>query len=442
MSREIECPGCGLRIPLDERPAPSEPDELPAIAENDIGRTIETLIPATVSLDDEGRHQMDEAGVAMAAPSASEPFGVYVAGDSESSGESVPASSGSHSSANGQERDVSDPELDVRALDLKPPAPNPLESGSNDLLKPASPDPVLDVLEHHPRPESSAPADSFLAQFSPAEPAPAPFAGPAPPAPETPAPVFSPSDPATTGTENPRTQQQETAEDVDEEDEEDYEGRSIGSILLASYASALTLALIWLIWTGRVWQGPSGPPSIPSDSLESVESGAYLQNLPKLDIDHRTKLGNPLRLGDLEITPLAVEARDEKLVTFNGNRSAAEPGTLTIRLRLRNLSDSAAFTPIDSEFVRAPDRGLPESVLIAGDEPIFPYPLALQSERSIEGQDFDPLEPGAERELIVVSAPGAVDRLAPSMTWRLRVRTAPEQTDTIGIDFQKGDVRL
>ncbi len=222
----------------------------------------------------------------------------------------------------------------------------------------------------------------------------------------------------------------------------EYEGRSLGSILLTSYASALTLALVWLIWTGRVWQSPSGPPTIPTDSLEAVESGAFLQNLSRLPIDRRTGIGEPLRLGDLEITPLSVESREETLVSLDGKQSKAEAGTLTLRLRLRNLSDDQEFEPLGPGFVRAPDRGLPETVLVAGDEAIFPYPLAMQSERSIVGQDFDPLPPGSEREQIIVSAPGAVDKLAPSMTWRVRVRTAPEQTDTIGIDFQKGDVSL
>ncbi len=431
MSREIECPSCGMRIPLDAHPVSSDPGELPT--QGDVGQTVETVIPATVCLDEESRKQLDESGVALSGPTSPDPFGIYVAGDGPGSSSSEYVPPGSHASDNGNgngnshDRDVSDPELHIHAVRNAAPAPE-IDSDSSDALRPAPPDPVLDALHQAGPAITPPPADPFLAQFSPAE---TPSARPAPP------PLAEPRE-----SETSRKSTQENSGTDEAEVEYEEEGRSLGSILLTSYASALTIALLWLIWTGRVWQGPAGPPSIPSDSLESVESGAFLRNLPSLPIGRRTSIGKPLQVGDLEITPLTVASRQESLVALNGRKSKAEAGTLTLTLRLRNLSDDETFTPFEPQFVRAPDRGIPESVLVAGDEPIFPYPLALQSEHAIQGQNFDPLPPGAEREQTIVSAPDAIDKLTPSMTWRLRVRTGPDQTDTIGVDFQKGDVEL
>jgi hypothetical protein len=429
MSREIECPSCGLRIPLENSPASTDPSELPVVA--DVAVTVETVIPSTVCLDEDCRRQIDEAGLSSTGhPGPVESFGVFVAGDgpgsSSGSRADVLLDGGSHSSDNGHS--VSDPDLHPASIAQAPPAPDlDLGSGSSDALMPAEPDPVLASLQT-PDSHTSAPGDVFLSQFSPAE---APSESRS--APDVPSIALGASAPAPP---EPTSSQSGT-------DDEEYEeqGRSLGSILLASYASALTLAFLWLLWTGRISQSPSGPPSPSPDSLEAVESGAFLRNLPKLPIDKRTPVGKSLRIGDLEITPLAVETRRETLVSLDGQKSKTDPGTLTLRLRLRNLSDDQTFAPIEPRFIRVPDRGLPETVLVTDDEPIFPYPLAFQSERAIQGQNFDPLAPGAERELSIVSAPDAQDKLSPSMTWRIRLRTSPGQTDTIGIEFQKGDVR-
>jgi hypothetical protein len=411
-----------MRSPLDPPPEPSEPGEAAFLG--DVGATIETVIPATVCLDDEGFRPIGDAvGSTEAMLVAGPTSGLLIAGDGVAVGSR-------DSSDVPLDRSVSDPELHIEALRQAPPPPE-IFSSSGEIPTPAEPDPILSALQ--PAGAESPSADPFLARFAPAAPEPA-EAHAAPVSLGAVAPVVPESRAPETGSDG--------ADEADEEEYEEAGGRSLGQVLLMSYASALTLALLWLLWSGRVGQATGGPPSIPSDSLEAVKSGAFLRDLPKLAIDHRTTLGEPLRLGDLEITPVAVEARPETLVTLKGKKSPAEPGTLTLRLRLRNLSDDQVFEPIEPGFVRAPDRGLPETVLVSGDEPIFPYPLALQSERSIAGQDFNPLEPGAEREVKVVSAPGAVETLAPSMTWRLRVRTAPDQTDTIGIDFQKGDVHL
>ncbi|HEU5115252.1 MAG TPA: hypothetical protein VFT74_01105, partial [Isosphaeraceae bacterium] len=145
MSREIECPTCGMKIPLATFPVSRDPGEIPTLG--DVGVTVETVIPATVCLDEESRKQIDEAGVSLSSPSGPEPFGVYVAGDGPGSSTSELIPPGSHGSGNGNghDRDISDPELHIHALRNAVPAPE-FDSGSSDALRPAAPDPVLDAL--------------------------------------------------------------------------------------------------------------------------------------------------------------------------------------------------------------------------------------------------------------------------------------------------------
>jgi hypothetical protein len=69
------------------------------------------------------------------------------------------------------------------------------------------------------------------------------------------------------------------------------------------------------------------------------------------------------------------------------------------------------------------------------------FPLAIVSEWSIVGQEFRELRPGESYETLVVSAPDALDRLAPEMTWRIRLRTDINQTELIGIQFEENQIR-
>ncbi len=165
MSREIECPSCGTRIPLDDQPGSNEAGELPAIGE--IGETVETVIPTTVCLDDDSRREFDGSAVSMAAHSDTEPFGIFVAGDGPGSSSGENGHVGSDSSDNGHDRSVSDPELHIEAVRNAAPAPE-FDSGSSETLRAAAPDPVLDDLEAA-KVQGAAHADSFLAQFSPSE---------------------------------------------------------------------------------------------------------------------------------------------------------------------------------------------------------------------------------------------------------------------------------
>ena len=219
-------------------------------------------------------------------------------------------------------------------------------------------------------------------------------------------------------------------------------------VLLASYASALTLAILWLGLSGR-WS--SHRPEADPDVF-SIHPGIRADHSRRVDRPEplapgrSTALGEPIRLGSLELTPLDIAARPVTLEyqRVDGRREVRRGGedALWLRLRLRNVSEDLVFAPLDEAFLREPDQGLPVCFIELGDlERIYTYPLAVESEWAIEGQEFRDLKPGEVFEAEVVSRPDALDRLTGPATWRLRVRTGLDRLETIGIRFDPGQVR-
>ena len=68
------------------------------------------------------------------------------------------------------------------------------------------------------------------------------------------------------------------------------------------------------------------------------------------------------------------------------------------------------------------------------------FQLANDSEWSIQDQDFPTLEPGDLAETILVSEPVAMADLVGTMTWHVKLRTAPYRTDVLGVRFTADQV--
>ncbi len=108
------------------------------------------------------------------------------------------------------------------------------------------------------------------------------------------------------------------------------------------------------------------------------------------------KLGETLRLGDLEITPLKVRRDRVKIITEGFPQ--AEPlahDSLVLTLKFRNLSDDHAFTPLDNYFDRHWDGNkdwVPLTLLAAGTTRFFGGPARWVSpalnERSRERREW------------------------------------------------------
>jgi hypothetical protein len=148
-------------------------------------------------------------------------------------------------------------------------------------------------------------------------------------------------------------------------------------------------------------------------------------------------MGKPLKVGSLEVTPLAVaRARIQLRRTGLAGRVEVKDGgrgAMTLRLRLRNTSDDAVFAPLDESFLRDRDDGPSESFVELGNgERVYLYPIPVTSEWSIVGQEFPDLRPGEAREVLIVSAADFPTN-ASGMTWRLVLRTGLDETATIAV---------
>jgi hypothetical protein len=219
-----------------------------------------------------------------------------------------------------------------------------------------------------------------------------------------------------------------------------------GQILLLSYSSALTLALTWMLWTGRVPKAavPADPPDPPPvGSARKPANAAPDAEAPPLPPENITTIGKALRLGDVEVTPMAVEAVPLELIgTVDPDRLRREDDCLILRLRLVNHSRDRSFTPVDRILVRDRDlRVFDPYITTSEGRRIRLFPLALDSEWSILGQSFPVLEPGESAETFIAAEPGSAAHPPDEMTWRVRLWTGVYRSDMLGVKFTRQDVQ-
>jgi hypothetical protein len=249
--------------------------------------------------------------------------------------------------------------------------------------------------------------------------------------------------------EPPRNEAKEEKEEKEEEEEEEEEDEAPATswplVLLGSYASAMTLACIYLLWFAPRASAPSSVNQFAD--VKTDRGGGHVRDVaPPIPESQITTVGKPLRVGLLELTPLAVKAGSTTLEhrTPDGNRERSDggSGSLILRLRLRNLSKNDTFTPLERSFVRQPDQGMPASYIELETGGLLEnYPLALDSERSIVGQSFEPLGPNQSRDLVIASDQGSLPLAQGPMIWRLQLRTGPNQTETIGVQFNDSEIQ-
>jgi hypothetical protein len=229
-------------------------------------------------------------------------------------------------------------------------------------------------------------------------------------------------------------------------------GSNWAMVLLASYASAVTLGLIWVLWGQRLPREGAGveadlfPPSrTAADPGHRAGQSRKQVPLAPLPEDRIIALGQSLQVGSLEVAPLEVSAGTVllKRAINDFQKRLGGKDALKLKLRLKNLSADSILVPFDEAFIRERGRGIHDSFIELGPtQKLDLFPLAVESEWSIFGQEFRELEPGQSFETLVVSAPDAVGRLIPEMIWRIRLRTDVNQTETIGVRFRADDVHV
>jgi hypothetical protein len=222
---------------------------------------------------------------------------------------------------------------------------------------------------------------------------------------------------------------------------------SWSQVLLLSYSSAITLAMIWMFWTGR-WSSGTAPPPVSdpstSDSSSQPVESDPISAPPSIPAENLATLGKTIRLGDLEVTPQSVIAAPVELMrSIEPDKRRREETSLILQLRLTNVSKEHTFTPLVQNLVR--ERGLRSYdpyIETSKGTLIRLFPLAIDSEWSIVGQEFSPLKPGETEETFVAAEPGSARDLAAEMTWRVRLRTGVYRTDMLGVRFTEGEVRF
>jgi hypothetical protein len=164
----------------------------------------------------------------------------------------------------------------------------------------------------------------------------------------------------------------------------------------------------------------------------------------------KVRLGNTLRIGDLEVTPLRVDEGPFQYTTvFESGATETKPApssALSLQVRLKNLSSDVVFHPtdpfFDRQYIADQHRSKPYTLVEVGERRFyggaFNY-LSFRREANnprkrmyATGQENDdqPLQPGEERETRFYSLFSdregplleAVHGFKDTIVWRLQLR--------------------
>ena len=181
----------------------------------------------------------------------------------------------------------------------------------------------------------------------------------------------------------------------------------------------MTLGLVWVLWTGRrvrdfVEQEVIPPADARPDPGLRADRTHRIPPPPPIDADHLTALGLPLRIGVIEATALRVSLGSVDLErAFSREKKTGGKNALKLRIRFKNTSTDVVIAPLDEAYLRPRPRSDPESYIETseGGPVISLFPLALQSEWSIVGQEFRELQPGESFETLIQLIAGGQDRV-------------------------------
>lgn len=221
---------------------------------------------------------------------------------------------------------------------------------------------------------------------------------------------------------------------------------------LISYSLLATIAIILLLTRPAPPHPLEALPDLEGDGkgATKLKNGSLRYRVPPPDTTPlpahlKTSLGQPVAVGDVEVTPLRVERR--RIAYRTEGRDRVEPSreeSLVLWLQLRNRSRDVLFKPMDRFFTRrwkplkAGAELMPFTMLVMGERTFYGGPTAWQpparSDRFrdpvelIEGQNYDTeLRPGEETTTFVCTDPddhaaAALDKYDGQLLWRVQVR--------------------
>jgi hypothetical protein len=212
----------------------------------------------------------------------------------------------------------------------------------------------------------------------------------------------------------------------------DYSGRVNWFIPLV-FIPLVLYAVLCTAVAGYLYLKLRTQPTNPFDSFPDWEGDTpgVRKEKPKLSYDRKfatqplpehlmVGLGQTIRVGDIEVTPTSVERRKVELMA-EGPESKPEPSptdALVLHLRLKNVAEDYAFTPLDNFFDRhwkpGNDGSPPLTLLQAGAETFFGGPAKWyppgrgRKERRewLAGRadlDREGLSPGRTQEAVVAT---------------------------------------
>jgi hypothetical protein len=212
--------------------------------------------------------------------------------------------------------------------------------------------------------------------------------------------------------------------------------------------------------------GQAAPPVLNLSSYVRYKADAVLP--PHL----LTVLGQPIRVGDLEVTPVSVE---QKRVWYKWRTGMYKPElsefeTLVLNLNLKNVSKDIEFRPMDlaydylwKEEKNHPVSRLPYTHLELSTGKRYCGPFQWKpgarsqqgSDEYVDGQEEHnrTLQPGEEMKTVLVlddkdQVPGALRNYRGKLLWRVQVRRGLVNfkdrdysvTAVIGVQFEKDEI--
>lgn len=243
---------------------------------------------------------------------------------------------------------------------------------------------------------------------------------------------------------------------------------------LIPYAILMTAGTFYFMY--RLSQVPSPLellPDLPENKNYGTTKGqqtlrVLYQRAPvttELPPHLRTRLGQPVQVGNVEVTPLKIEKRHIRYKSNVAGEQAesSDFDALVLTVQLKNISTDEFFDPTDPMFQRLykdeAKATKPYTFLEFLDgkrQPIWGGPLELdQHNERIDGQEFGkrPLSPGAA--VTTVYATPASDKVNRRLTgyqgeflWRIQVRRGSVEykgkqystTGVVGIEFSAAEI--
>jgi hypothetical protein len=265
--------------------------------------------------------------------------------------------------------------------------------------------------------------------------------------------------------------------------QESRRGSNLLLTILLPYSVVMTMAAGWYFYKSSHTSSVDHPFANIPDIVAQYEPAKRkqltrrIEGMPAVDAplpaSLLVRLGESLRVGDMEVTPERIEqgrATVHTVTQDNQDSLTQLPGeSLVLHLKVRNCSGDIYFCPTDPVFNRYYDRrsgsSKPYNQIVVGSEHYYGGPidvLRLNGQRVkrqyISGQDNDdsPLPPGEERQTVICSdaRDGSLDAVknykgSDPILWRVQLRRGLTSfrgqelsvCAVIGVQFNPDDVQ-